>query len=172
VAASDASLRATSGVAALGVFIDKLDVVGTFDRGFGPVKKRDRVATAGELLVALAQSQLLGGDALVELDRQRHDVAAVELSAVPPIPATATAAGGLARRFGAAHLAGFETANAEVIARTHPLLPGERRAKLETALTIDMDSTDVEVYCSRKRGVAYNYAGQGAPTWRPGLKPP
>ena len=27
-------------------------------------------------------------------------------------------------------------------------------------VTIDLDSTDVEVYGSKKKGVAYNYAGQ------------
>lgn len=104
VGAPDPSLTATSGVAAIAEFVDKLDVVGTFDRGIGPIKQRERGATAGELLVGLAQSQLLGGDALVALDRQRGDVGATELSAVPAIPATT--AGSLARRFGAEELAG------------------------------------------------------------------
>ncbi len=160
VGAPDRSLTAASGVAALAEFITKLDVVGTFDRGIGPIKKRDRGATAGELLVAMAQSQLLGGDALVALDRQRADVAATELSAVAGIPATT--AGSLARRFGNAQLAGVESANAEVIGRAVGLLPAVRRAKLQTSLTLDMDSTDVEVYGSGKQGVAYNYAGQRA----------
>jgi hypothetical protein len=160
VGAPDPSLTATSGVAAVAEFIDKLDVVGTFERGIAPIKKRARGVTAGELLVGLAQSQLVGGDALVALDRQRADVAATELSAVPAIPATT--AGSLARRFGAEQLAGVETANAEVIARAVALMSGSRRAKLATTLTIDMDSTDVEVYGSRKQGVAYNYAGQRA----------
>ena len=160
VGAPDPSLTATSGVAAIAEFVDKLDVVGTFDRGIGPIKQRERGATAGELLVGLAQSQLLGGDALVALDRQRGDVGATELSAVPAIPATT--AGSLARRFGAEELAGVESANAELVARGVGLLPAVRRAKLQTSLTIDMDSTDVEVYGSRKQGVAYNYAGQRA----------
>ncbi len=113
--------------------------------------------------MGLAQSQLLGGDALVALDRQRADVATTELSATPATPAIpATTAGSLARRFGAEQLAGVELANAEVIARAVGLLPAVRRAKLQTTLTIDMDSTDVEVYGSRKQGVAYNYAGQRA----------
>ena len=111
VGAPDPSLTAVSGVAALGEFLDKLDVVGTFDRGIGSIKTRARGATAGELLVGLAQSQLLGGDALVALDRQRKDVAAVELSAVPVIPATT--AGSLARRLGAEHFVGVGAANSE-----------------------------------------------------------
>jgi len=158
VGAPDPSLTATSGVAALGEFLEKFDVVGTFDRGIGSIKKRARGVTAGEVLVGLAQSQLLGGDALVALDRQRSDVAASELSAVPAIPATT--AGALAGRFTADHFAGVAAANAQVIAQVHRLLGLERRAQLAAAVTIDMDSTDVEVYGSRKQGVAYNYAGQ------------
>jgi hypothetical protein len=153
-------LTATSGVAALGEFCDKLDVVGCFDREIGSIKKRTRGVTAGQLLVGLAQSQLLGGDCLAGLDRQRQDRAAAELSAVPPIPSTT--AGGLARRLGTEQLAGVETANAVVIARSFALLSASRRVALTRTVTIDMDSTDVEVYGSRKQGVAYNYAGQRA----------
>lgn len=157
IGAPDPSLTATSGVAAVAEFVEKLDVVGTFDRGIGAIKQRARGASAGELLVGLVQSQMLGGDALVALDRQRRDAAAVELSAVPTLPATT--AGNLARRFTPAHFAGVEAANAAVVARAYRLLPSDRRAKLEQSLTIDMDSTDVEVYGSRKEGVAYNYQG-------------
>jgi hypothetical protein len=121
IGAPDPSLTATSGVAAVAEFVEKLDVVGTFDRGIGAIKQRARGASAGELLVGLAQSQLLGGDALVA-----------------------------------------EAANAAVVTRAYRLLPADRRAKLERSITIDMDSTDVEVYGSRKEGVAYNYAGQRA----------
>lgn len=156
--APDPSLTATSGVAAVAEFVETLDVVALFDRGIGSIKKRARGATAGQLLVGMAQSQLLGGEALVALDRQRRDVAAVELSAVPPIPATT--AGALAARFTAEHFAGVEAANAELIARAHRLLPHQRRAALSSSVTIDMDSTDVEVYGSKKKGMAYNYAGQ------------
>jgi hypothetical protein len=60
IGAPDPSLTAPSGVAAIAEFVDKLDVVGRFDRGIGAIKKRDRGASAGELLVGLAQSQLLG----------------------------------------------------------------------------------------------------------------
>lgn len=49
-----------------------------------------------------------------------------------------------------------------MIARAHRLLLEGRRARLADGVTIDMDSTEVEVYGSRKEGVAYNYAGQRA----------
>jgi len=158
IGAPDPSLTATSGVAAVAEFVDQLDVVARFDRGIGSIKKRDRGASAGELLVGLAQSQLLGADALVALDRQRGDVAAVELSAVPVLASTTAA--GLARRFGPDHLAGIETSIADLAWRAIGLLPVERRVALGAKVTLDLDSTDVEVYGSKKQGVAYNYQGQ------------
>jgi hypothetical protein len=88
IGAPDPSLTATSGVAAVGEFLDKLDVMARLDRGVGSIKKRQRGASADELLVCLAQSQLLGANALVGLDRQRQDVAGVELSAVPVLAST------------------------------------------------------------------------------------
>jgi hypothetical protein len=166
-------LTATAGVAAIAEFVDKFDVVGRFDRAIGTIKQRDRGATAGELLVALAQSQLLGGDALVSLNRQRADAAAMELSAVPVLASTTAA--GLARRFTGPHLAGVEAAVAELAAAACAVLPAARRAALDVSVTVDLDSTDVEVYGRHKQGVAYNYAGQraGRPhlaTWaEPGL---
>jgi hypothetical protein len=160
IGASDPSLTAHSGVAALAEFVEKLDVVDRFDRAIGAIKRRNRGATAGQLLVGLAQAQLLGADALVGLDRHRVDVAAGELSAVPVLASTTAA--GLARRFGPEQLAGIETAVAELAARACSMLPAKRRALLNATVTVDLDSTDVEVYGSRKRGVAYNYAGQRA----------
>lgn len=151
-------MTATSGVVAVAEFVDKLDVVGRFDRGIGSIKKRERGASAGELLVAMAQSQLLGGDALVALDRQRRDVAAVQLSAVPALASTTAA--GLARRFGPEQLAGVEAAVADLVECSVDLLPVQRRIELGASVTVDLDSTDVEVYGSKKQGVAYNYAGQ------------
>jgi hypothetical protein len=59
-------------------------------------------------------------------------------------------------------LAGVESANTDLIERAHRLLPVRRRLGLGRTVTIDMDSTDVEVYGRRKQGVAYNYAGQRA----------
>lgn len=153
IGAPDPSLTGTSG-AAVAEFVEALDVVGLFDRGIGSIKKRDRGATAGELLVGMAQSQMFGADALVGLDRQRADVAAVELSALPVLASTTAA--GLARRFGPDQLAGVETAVADLAARAFELLPVQRRVELGARVTLDMDSTDVEVYGVKKQGVAYD----------------
>jgi hypothetical protein len=160
VGAPDPRLTRFAGVTAVAELADKLGVVGVFDAAIGPVKQRCRGATAGQLLVGLAQSQLLGGDALVALDRQRTDIGVRELSAVPALPATTAA--GLARRLTDDHLAGVQAGNAEMIALAWDRLPAECRTALSRSVTVDMDSTDVEVYGSRKQGVAYNYAGQRA----------
>lgn len=149
-----------SGVAAIAELVDRLAVVARFDRGVGAVKQRERGASAGELLVALAQSQLLGADALVGLDRQRLDVVTRELSVVPVLASTTAA--GLARRFGPQQLAGVEVGLAEVTGRAFELFPAGRRAALSAQVTVDLDSTDVEVYGSKKHGAAYNYQGQRA----------
>jgi hypothetical protein len=80
------------------------------------------------------------------------------LSGVPAVPSTTAA--GLARRFTDVHLAGIEAGLAVLADRYLQLLPSSRLAGLLEGATIDLDSTDVEVYGSRKQGVAYNYAGQ------------
>jgi hypothetical protein len=154
-------LTAHSGVVALAELVDRVAVVGLLDEHIGPIKVRDRGLSAGQLLVGMAQSQLLGGDCLTALDRQRGDVAGAGLSAVPPV--ASTTAGSLARRFGPARRDGIEAGVAAVTARAFALLPAQRReALVEAGPTIDMDCTDVEVYGRDKQGVAYNYAGQRA----------
>ncbi|MGH3569331.1 MAG: transposase, partial [Pseudonocardia sp.] len=53
-----------------------------------------------------------------------------------------------------------ETALGDVAAAALELLAPERAAALCQTVTIDLDTTDVEVYGRRKRGVAYNHQGQ------------
>src|SRR5512135_37139 len=81
-----------------------------------------------------------------------------------PVPGLATStAAGIARRFTDKHWRGAEAGLAVATARMAGLLPAERAAELaEGPVTIDIDATDVEVYGSKKRGVAYNYQGQRA----------
>ncbi|MGI8522838.1 MAG: hypothetical protein ACR2K3_05945, partial [Nocardioides sp.] len=59
-------------------------------------------------------------------------------------------------------LAGVEVAAGDLAGRAFGLLPASRRVRLSGRATLDLDSTDVGVYGSRKQGVAYNYAGQRA----------
>lgn len=161
VGAPDESLTPASGVVAVTELVTRLGLVGALDDAIGPIKQRDRGLSGGELLVALAQTQMLGGDFLVSLDRRRADVTGEALSAVPT-PASTTAAG-LAARFGPAQLAGIEEGIGEVVCRAVGALPVKRRMALRGGrATLDLDGTEVEVYGPSKDGIAYNYKGQRA----------
>ena len=71
--------------------------------------------------------------------------------------------GGLARRITPAQWQAVQAGLAAVTGRMLSLLPAERAAALaEGPVTIDLDTTDVEVYGRKKRGVAYNHQGQRA----------
>src|SRR6266571_4086264 len=135
IGAPDAALTANAGLAAITELCGRLGVIGAIDTAAGPVKQRDRGFSAGELLAGIAAAQLAGEDFLVGLDRQRADTAGQQLAPVPDLAATTAA--GLARR-----------------------LPAGQAAALCEQVTIDLDTTDVEVYGRRKRGVAFNHQGQ------------
>jgi Transposase DDE domain group 1 len=145
-------------MAAVSELVERLDVVAAVDAAVGPIKIRDRGHTAGQLLVWIAAAQLAGEDFLVGLDRQRADPAGLALWPVPGL-ASSTAAG-LARRMDGGQWAAVETGVAMSTARMFDLLPTGRAAALAAEATVDLDTTDVEVYGGKKRGVAYNYQGQ------------
>ncbi len=145
-------------MAAVTEVVQRLGVVAAVDTAVGPIKIRDRGCTAGQLLVGVAAAQLAGEDFLVGLDRQRADAAGQALAPVPGL-ATSTAAG-LARRMTAGQWAAVETGVATSTGRMLELLPAGRAAALAEQVTLDLDTTDVEVYGRLKRGVAFNYQGQ------------
>jgi hypothetical protein len=133
----------------------KLGLIEALDEGIGPVKVRRRGLTGGQVLAGMAAAHLAG------LDRIRADTAGQQITAVPGL-STSTAAV-LARRFTGAHWRGAETGLAAATARMAGLLPAERAQELAAGpVRIDIDATGVEVYGSKKRGVAWTYAGQRA----------
>jgi Transposase DDE domain group 1 len=138
--------------------VERLDMIGQLDAAIGPIKQRRRGHTAGQMLVGFAAAQMAGEDFLVGLDRQRADTAGQQLAPVPDLAATTAA--GLARRLSAGQWAAVETGLGEVAAATLGLLPADRAAALAGSVTIDLDTTDVEVYGRCKRGVAFNHQGQ------------
>ena len=159
VGAPDAALTPNAGMAAVSELCGRLGVIGALDAAVGPVKQRDRGFGAGELLAGLAAAQLAGEDFLAGLDRQRADAAGQRLAPVPGL--SSTTAAGLARRMTAGQWRLVEAGLAAVTGRMLSLLPAPRAAALaEGPVTIDLDATDVEVYGSKKRGVAYNHLGQ------------
>jgi hypothetical protein len=158
VGAPDPHLTPNGGLAAISELTGRLGVVESLDAAIGPIKQRNRGLSGGQLLVGLAAAQLAGEDFLVGLDRQRADAAGQRLTPVPGLGATTAA--GLARRFSDAQWHAVERGLAAGQERMLAALPAPRRARLTSAATIDIDTTDVEVYGSDKRGVAYNYQGQ------------
>jgi Transposase DDE domain len=158
IGAPDPSLTGVSGMAAITELCEQLDVVGALDGAVGPIKQRAVGHWAGQLLVGLAAAQLAGQDHLVGLDRHRADVAGQALTPVAGL--CSTRAGGLARRITDPQWAAVETGVAVVTTGMLARLCAARREALLTTVTIDLDTTDVEVYGRRKAGVADNYQGQ------------
>jgi Transposase DDE domain group 1 len=148
-------------MAAVSELVERLDVIGRLDAVIGPIKQRRRGHTGGQLLVGMAAAQLAGEDFLVGLDRQRADVAGQRLAPVPGLAATTAA--GLARRLSDTQWTAVETGLGDVHAAalvTLAALAPARAAGLCESVTIDLDTTDVEVYGRHKRGVAFNHQGQ------------
>ena len=139
---------------------ERLGLIAALDEGMGPVKQRRRGFTGGQVLAGMAAAQLAGEDFLLGLDRVRADQAG---QLVTPVPGLATStATGIARRVTQALARRGSRAGHGHGGDDRPAA-AERAAELaEGPVTIDIDATDVEVYGSRKRGVAYNYQGQRA----------
>jgi hypothetical protein len=157
--APDVSLTANAGLAAITEMCDRLGVIGALDAAVGPIKHRDRGFGAGELLCGLAAAQLAGEDFLTGLDRQRADAAGQQITPVAGLASTTAA--GLARRITPGQWEAVERGLAAVTGRMLDLLPAARVTALtDGPVTIDLDTTDVEVYGRKKRGVAYNHQGQ------------
>jgi Transposase DDE domain group 1 len=157
----DRSLTPVSGMAAVTALVDRLGLIESLDAAIGPIKTRARGCGGGELLVALAAAQLAGEDFWVGLDRQRADAAGQALAPVPGLPATTAA--GLAARLSEGQWHAVETGLGDVAARALAALEATapaRAAELTGTVTIDLDTTDVEVYGRHKQAVAFNHQGQ------------
>ena len=112
-----------------------------------PVKPRRRGLSPGGLVVALAESQLIGGDCFDDIEHLRADAAGAQLRAVPATPSAPTARQ-LAYRFKPAHIRAIERAATRVgndLDRKLGRDPGEE-------VTFDLDATESIVFGARKRG--------------------
>lgn len=135
------------------------------DRQIGRDGRADQGAAARvhrrQVLVGVAAAQLCGEDFLVGLDRHRADPAGQALTPVPGLASTTAA--GLVRRLSQGQWVVVETGLGDVHATALQLLDKvapDRAAALRAEVTIDMDTTDVEVYGRLKRRVAFNHQGQ------------
>jgi DDE family transposase len=73
---------------------------------------------------------------------------------------SSTTAAGLARRFTAVQWHAVEAGIGDIHTAMLAAVAPKRVAALCETVTVDLDTTDVEVYGRKKRGVAYNYQGQ------------
>jgi hypothetical protein len=161
VGAPDGSLTKFLGLVAVTELSERLGVIERLDAAVGPIKTRDRGLSAGQVLVGMSAAQLCGEDFLVGLDRHRADRAGQALTPVPGL--VSTTAAGLARRFTESQWAAVETGLGDVHATALDLLDRvdpDRAQALSADVTIDMDTSDVEVYGRLKQGVAFNHQGQ------------
>jgi Transposase DDE domain group 1 len=158
IGAPDPSVTRFSGMVAVTELVHRLGMITLLDAAIGPIKARDRGLSGAQLLVGMACAQLAGEDFLVGLDRYRADVAGQVLAPVPGV--SSTTAAGLARRFTEGQWRAVETGIGEVHTAMLALLSAQRAAVLCDQVTIDVDTTDVEVYGRKKRGVAFNHQGQ------------
>jgi hypothetical protein len=114
--------------------------------------------SGGQLLVGMAAAHLAGEEFLVGLDRQRADAAGQVLAPMPGLGSTTAA--GLARKFTDGQWRAVETGVGDIHTAMLAALGPRRAAALCDQVTIDLDTTDVEVYGRQKRGVAFNHQGQ------------
>ena len=164
VVADDETLTPVGGSAVVGELVRRLELIPALDRaietaprvgGLGPVKQRARGCSPGQLLVAVAESMLCGGDSMLDLERLRADEAGAELRAVAEVPAASTACQ-LARRYRRSHLRAAEAA----FAACANGMDAQLGRRVDGPVTLDFDSTGVEVYGRQKKGAGVNYQGQ------------
>jgi hypothetical protein len=131
-----------------------IDAELSVERRARPVKVRRRGLSPGELVVSLAECQLVGGSFFDHVEDVRADRAGAGLRAVAATP-SAPAALQNAKRFRRCHVQRIERAMARAGQRLDRALgrdPGE-------PVTIDLDATQVTVYGQRKQGAARSRHG-------------
>ncbi len=161
VRADDPSLTAHGGLVVIGDLVERLDLLGVIDgeiareRRARAVKVRRRGVSPGELVLSLAECQLVGGAFFDHLEDQRADTAGAALRAVAEVP-SAPAALQNAKRFRRVHCQRVERAMAEAGERLDDALGRDRTQPV----TIDLDATVVTVYGRRKDGAARSRTGK------------
>ena len=160
VRADDPTLTPYAGLAVSGELSRRLRVAELIDaelaveRRARPVKLRRRGLSPGELVVSLAECELVGGSFFDHVEDVRADGAGARLRAVAGTP-SAPAALQNAKRFRRCHVQRIERALARAGQRLDKALrrdPGE-------PVTIDLDATQVTVYGARKQGAARSRHG-------------
>src|SRR5512133_940005 len=135
--------------------VELIDAELASERRAEPVKRRRRGVSGGELVVALAESQLVGGECFDDIEELRADQPGAVLRAVARVPAAATALQ-LAKRFRRCLCQAVERG----LARAGQRLDRALDREVAEPVTIDLDATVLEVYGRGKRGASRNRSGQ------------
>jgi hypothetical protein len=160
VVADDPSLTRYAGLAIVGELARGVRLVELIDAELGAVrraaavKRRRRGLTAGQLVVSMAESQLVGGECFDDIEELRADAASAPLRAVARAPSAPTARQ-LAQRFRPSHIRAIERGLAragQTLDQTLGRDPGQE-------VTIDLDATDTVVYGRRKQGARRGHGG-------------
>jgi len=161
VRADDPSLTGHAGLAVIGDLEARLGLIATIDRELAgerrarPVKIRRRGASPGELVMALAECQLVGGAFFDHLADQRADVAGAVLRAVSEVPSPPAALQN-AKRFRRVHCQRVERAMAAAGERLDLSLGRDQGEPV----TVDLDATKIVVYGRFKEGSARCRTGE------------
>jgi Transposase DDE domain group 1 len=153
IRADDETLTPYAGLAVTGQLVRALRLVPLLDAELGqvrrarPVKLGARGLSGGELLVSLAECQLVGGQCFSDVEDLRADRAGAALRAVREAPSAPTARQ-LAGRFGRSHIQAAERA----LARAGCALDGALDRDPAEPVTIDLDATGIEVFGRRNGG--------------------
>ena len=167
VRAHDPTLTPYAGLAVVGGLARRLGLVGLIDaelareRRAQPVKRRRRGLSPGELVLSLAESQLVGGEFFDHVEDLRADGAGACPRAVAATPAAPTALQN-AKRFRRCHVQRVERALARAGERLGRALGRDR----DEPVAVDLDATQVTACGQRKEG-----AGEKPPR-RALLRPP
>ena len=160
VRADDRSLTPYAGLAVSGELARRLGLAELIDaelaveRRARAIKVRRRGLSPGELVVSLAECQLVGGSFFDHVEDVRADRAGAGLRAVAGTP-SAPAALQNAKRFRRCHVQRVERAMARAGQRLDRALGRDPREPV----TIDLDATQVTVYGQRKQGGARSRHG-------------
>jgi hypothetical protein len=161
VRADDPSLTADGGLVVIGDLAERLGLLELIDgeiaqeRRARPVKTRRRGASPAELVVSLAECQLVGGACFDHLEDQRADTAGAALRAVAEVP-SAPAALQMSKRFRRVHCQRVERAMAAAGERLDAALD----RPVAEPVTVDLDATQIPVYGRHKEGAARCRTGE------------
>jgi hypothetical protein len=159
--ADEQGLTPFAGLVCVGELARRIGLVGLMDaelaceRRAPAVKQRRRGVSGGELAVALAESQLVGGECFDHIEQLRADRAGAALRAVAEVPSAPTALQ-LAKRFRRSSCQAVERG----LARAGHRLDRALGRDPSEPVTVDLDATVIEIYGHRKHGASRNRSGQ------------